>query len=215
MDLAPLQAHLDELVVLLRQAGSELPFPIQWSEAPHPHPTLAGEEARSVVEADPSAAGTGVVLRLSGPAFFALDPAERVAALDTEVRDRLEAHAAGIESEEPDEGVFEQHARFRAGQDLPRAWYRSGVPLAPGVWVVDLDVFMEVRLPQARWSELLGQRVALRVLEEELELELPEDFEGSEALTLEGAGLYDDDPGVDEDDPAPETGDLHLMPWVY
>ena len=210
MDMAPLQTQLDELLRLLGEAGSTLPFPVVWSEAPLAHPTLAGEQARSEVED-----GAQPVLHLSAPALLEVAEDERIAALDTEVRDRLEAHAIIEANDDPDDGVFEQHARFRAGQDLPRAWYRAGVPLAPGVWVVDLDVFLEVRLPQARWSELLGARIGLRVHDEVLEIELPEDLEGSEALTLEGAGLYDDDDGKDEDDPAPEAGDLHVMPWVY
>jgi hypothetical protein len=121
------------------------------------------------------------------------------------------------------ETLFAMHARFRAGEPLPEAWYRAGEALDEGVWAVDLDLFVEVTLSEAAWEELRGGTLELALGDTVFEIEVPEDASFDEVWTLEGCGLFEPEPGTGEEQPD-ETqeagtdeghrGDLHVVPVV-
>jgi hypothetical protein len=143
------------------------------------------------------------------------------AAFERAVQERVDDRAAAAELPRSDD-LWRAHARFRLGEPLPAGWYRLGEPLAPGAWAVDDDVFVEVALPAAAWRALAGSTLALALGDERLEVEVPGLPAPDEVWTVEGAGLFEPDPGVEVedleegDDEVPgRFGDLHLVPVVY
>lgn len=146
--------------------------------------------------------------------------------------ERALAHAAQHVAEErrareaigDDEALFETHARFRRGLLVPGGWYRRGERLAPSVWVVDLDLFVEVLLPSSAWEALRGGPLVLSILDDELEIELAPDATVDEVWTLPDCGLFEPAPGVGEEDVEAladdeelpgRFGDLHVVPYAF
>lgn len=127
-------------------------------------------------------------------------------------------HAA----EADEENLFRAHAAFIADKEVANGWYRMGDELAPDLWAVDLDLFLEVTLRRDEWSALTGRRLRLAILDEEIEVEVPLETDLGEIWTLEGAGLFEPEPGLTEEDleslPAEEVrgtcGNLHVVPFV-
>lgn len=190
--------------------------------ATSPLSELAGEEAfRSTVHIY-----YGSFLDLAGrdPHFDV--EAELQETLEHEVQHHIEDRA-GVKALLDEDDLFEAHARFRAGLDVQDGWYRQGEAVAPGVWSVDLDLFVELSLRRAEFERLRGSRLRLTVLDEPLEVDLPPDASSDEVFTVEGAGLFEpsEGPGApgepetpdepDEDAEVPgQVGDLHLVPRV-
>ncbi len=124
-----------------------------------------------------------------------------------------------------DESLFAQHARFKADQEVPEGWYQAGEPMGSGAWVVDLDLFVEVRLDEASWAELRGDVLQLGIGDEVLDVEVPSDAEIEGCWTLPGAGLFEAAPGVDDEQleeaealgtlgELGRYGDLHIVPLL-
>lgn len=187
--------------------------------ATSPLSSLVGEEAfRSTVHLY---YGSFVDLARRDPAFD-LD-AELRETIEHEIQHHVEDRA-GVRALHDEDALFDAHARFRAGLDVPAGWYRQGEALEPGVWAVDLDLFVELDVPRAEFERLRGRTLVLDVLGEPLELELPADADPEEVFTVEGAGLLEEEDGEggSEDDDteggdagAPGLcGDLHLVPRV-
>ncbi len=168
-------------------------------------PRDAGDEVRSIVHLY---YGSFVDLARSDPSFD-LD-AELVETLEHEVQHHLE-DKAGVHDLEDDDDLFDAHARFRADLDVPAGWYRRGERLAPGVYAVDLDLFVELPLRKAEFEGLRGHRKTLTILEQPVDVEIPEDGDPSEVFTLEGGGLLEDE---EDDAPDAPAGDLHIVPLV-
>jgi len=202
MDAAALQS-------LISARGGDLP--LEAADGAPPHPQVPGHEAVLSPAGEP---GAPAVLHAGA---VTEEEASRVLAL---VEERLAEDEAAAEVMPRDKSIFEAHAGFIADQAVPRGWYRRGEPLAPGLWVVDLDVFLEVLLPASAWEALRGTTVSLRVEGEPLDLELPADVDFDECWTLPGAGLFEPEAGVqledlDPDDDVPgRFGDLHVVPVV-
>lgn len=179
-----------------------------------PLSTLAGEEAfRSTVHLY---YGSFVDLARRDPAFDV--EAELRETIEHEIQHHIEDRA-GVKALLQEDDLFEAHARFRAGLEVPSGWYRQGEALAPGVWAVDLDLFVELSLRRAEFERLKGKPLTLEVLDEPLEVEIPADAAPEEVFTVEGAGLFEPDDEPEEgEDPDPEapghSGDLHLVPRV-
>jgi hypothetical protein len=175
------------------------------------------------------------------------DPAFR---LDAELRETIEHEIqhhiedrAGVRTLIDEDDLFDAHQRFLAGLDAPKGWWRHGERLEPNVYAVEGDLFVELRLRRAEFDARRGKPVALTVLDEPFEAEIPADCEPGEILTFEGDGLVADaddgedggghehknahshahgrnaDPKAraaaresdDNDDEAPDAGDLHLV----
>jgi hypothetical protein len=106
---------------------------------------------------------------------------------------------------------------------LHTAWYRRGERLAPGVYAVDADLFVDVALPRRNWERRVGAPLVLSVEGELIEVDVPCVPDGGEAWGLEGAGLFEPDPDLDVadlenagDEEVPGSfGDLHLLPVTY
>jgi hypothetical protein len=140
--------------------------------------------------------------------------------LEHEIQHHLEDRA-GIKDLENEDDLFEAHARFRAGLEVPPGWYRQGEPVGDHLWAVDLDLFLELPVRRSEWEKLKGRPVTLQVLGQPLEVEIPADADPTEVFTLEGEGLFEPDEEPDEDEEAevdedtPGTsGDLHIVPVV-
>ncbi|MHC5009333.1 MAG: hypothetical protein ACYTG6_00105 [Planctomycetota bacterium] len=150
--------------------------------------------------------------------------------LEHEVQHHLEDRA-GIKTLRDEDDLFEAHARFRGGLDVPAGWYRRGEHLGPDLWAVDLDLFLELHVPRSAWKDIPGSRLRLVVLERPLEIDVPEDAEPDEIWTFEGEGFSDrededesdadeadaDEAGDDEagdDDASAPVGALHIIPMV-
>jgi hypothetical protein len=120
-----------------------------------------------------------------------------------------------------DRSIFEAHADFLADQPVPIGWYRRGDGLGRGLWAVDLDVFLEVVLPEAAWTALRGMTVPLHVQGEEFEIDIPADASLEDCWTLPGCGLFESETGVtieslDEEEEVPgRFGDLHVIPIAF
>ena len=120
-----------------------------------------------------------------------------------------------------DRSLVEVHAGFLADQPVPIGWYRRGEGLGRGLWAVDLDVFIEVVLPEAAWAALRGKTVPLQVQEEEFEIDIPADASPEDCWTLPGCGLFESETGVtvealEEDEEVPgRFGDLHVIPIAF
>jgi hypothetical protein len=138
--------------------------------------------------------------------------------IEHEIQHHIEDRA-GVKALEEEDDLFEAHARFRAGLEVPEGWYRAGEELAPGLWAVDLDLFLDLDLRAKEFAALKGKPLELTVLDQPLEVELPADAEPDEVFTVEGAGLFQPDEEleegeeIDEDEPG-SAGDLHIVPHV-
>ncbi|MEZ6008927.1 MAG: hypothetical protein R3F05_14340 [Planctomycetota bacterium] len=120
----------------------------------------------------------------------------------------------------PDEkALFETHAAFRRGEPTPSGWYRRGEPIAPGVWIVDLDLFVELLVSPATFEAMAGQELTLYLDEEAVAFDAPAQPDPEEVWTLSEVGLFEPDPGQGEPETEEEeaaltgrTGDLHIVP---
>ena len=175
---------------------------------------LAGEEAfRSTVHIY---YGSFVDQARSDPGFDV--DAELRETIEHEIQHHIEDRA-GVKALRDEDDLFEAHARFRAGLDVPEGWYRHGEKRAPGLWSVDQDLFLELELRVKEFEALRGTTIALTVLDQPLEVDLPEDAQPDEVFTVEGEGLFvpneepeeGEEPGEDAEGSA---GDLHLVPRV-
>ena len=82
---------------------------------------------------------------------------------------------AGVSTLRDEDALFEMHARFRDGQEVPEGWYRLGDPVEPGLWAVDLHLFLELELREKDWAPLPGTRLLLTLLGAPFEVDVPED----------------------------------------
>lgn len=192
---------------LVADLDSGLP-PLQVDEAAPPAERLPSSARRYISEAP-----EGLTLHLGSFRALAAEQADLDAA--DEIRAHLEMWAADHEAGQEtlreidsEEDLLQAHARFRRGEDLPHAWYRVGELLDPRAWAVDLDVFVEIWIDRLAWGRITGTTVPVQLGEDVLDVELPADADSADILTLEGAGLFEDEPY--EDEPLPPTGDLHL-----
>jgi hypothetical protein len=149
--------------------------------------------------------------------------------LEETIRHEIQHHLedrAGVRTLIDEDDLVDALHRFQAGLENPAGWWRRGTRLERGVWAVGDDLFVELRLRRPEFEARRGTTVALTVLGEAFEAEIPSDAEAGEVLTYEGEGLLaaDDDPGhrhvsrpdarradpSDEDDDS-AAGDLHLV----
>jgi hypothetical protein len=164
------------------------------------------------------AAGADYALAHDGTAeirvFGGLD---EPSALEAAVAAAVEAAAGALEirAELGEDALFEAHACFRADAPVVEGFYRAGEPILPGVYGVDLDLFVELRVPVSTWADLRGRRLVLALDEDGIELEVPMDAEPEEIMTLPGAGLLEADETLEEEDVMPSAGDLHVIPIVF
>jgi hypothetical protein len=147
--------------------------------------------------------GSFVALAGRDPSFDV--EAELEETLAHEIQHHLEDRA-GLPTLRDEDALFEAHARFRAGLDAPAGWYRFGDPIEPGLWAVDLDLFLELPLRRPEWEALRGTRLVLTLLDGTLEVDVPGDADPEEVWTFEEEGLEDETGGP--------VGDLHVIPLV-
>lgn len=148
--------------------------------------------------------------------------AELKETIEHEVQHHLEDRA-GEKALRDEDDLFEAHARFRAGLEVPPGWYRQGELVGPNLWAVDLDLFLELDLRRRDWERLPGTTLVLDVLDAPFEIDVPEDAEPSEIWTFEGEGLIEGDEDEEEDeseedeeeDPGAIAGALHVIPVVH
>jgi hypothetical protein len=140
--------------------------------------------------------------------------------IEHEIQHHIEDRAGAKELLGEDD-LFEAHARFRAGMDVPPGWYRFGEPLGDGVWAVDLDLFLELPMRRREWDAVRGTTVTLTVLGDPVEVAIPSDAAPDEVFTLEGEGIFEPDLEADDEDDRPDDedvpgnrGDLHIVPLV-
>jgi hypothetical protein len=139
--------------------------------------------------------------------------------IEHEVQHHLEDRA-GVKDLLGEDDLFEAHARFRAGMEVPAGWYRFGEPVGDHVWAVDMDLFLELPLRRTEWDALRGTTVRLDVMGEPLEVDIPDDAEADEIFTLEDEGLFEPDEAAAEGEVAADetvpgsSGDLHIVPVV-
>ncbi|HVG93869.1 MAG TPA: hypothetical protein VND21_05445 [Planctomycetota bacterium] len=152
--------------------------------------------------------------------------------LEETIRHEIQHHLedrAGIRALIDEDDLADALHRFQAGLENPTGWWRRGARLERGVWSVENDLFLELRLRPPEFEARRGTTIELTVLDEPFEAEIPEDAEPGEILTYEGAGLPsdEDDHGhrhgskreakraapsdEDDDEDAPPAGDLHLV----
>jgi hypothetical protein len=158
--------------------------------------------------------GSFMAMAEQDPRFDLEDELEET--IEHEVQHHIEDRA-GASTLRDEDALFEAHARFRSGRDVPNGWYRYGDLLEPGLWAVDLDLFLELPIPRARFEAARGRQLDLTLLDEPLVIDLPADADADEIWTFEGQGLCEGDDesdaeGVDEDQLL--CGDLHVMPYV-
>ena len=192
------------------------------------HPHVPGVHTLGECATSPLSEATGVepfrsIVHLYHGSFVALareDPhfdveAELEETLAHEIQHHIEDRA-GIKTLRDDDDLFEAHARFRAGMEVPAGWYRLGELLEPGLWAVDLDLFLELDLRRKEWDRLVGTRLSMTVLGEPFEMDVPADAEPEEAFTFEGEGLVEGDEDEADGDapPSGSTGALHVIPVV-
>jgi hypothetical protein len=202
--------------------------------AVEPHPARPGEVVLADRATGPGEAPAGplrATVRLHHGSFLVRAEAESGfdpgAALERALVREAEGHREDLEAcalLPTEDALFEAHARFRSGDDTPAGWYRRGEPVAPGLWAVDLDLFLELPLSGTAWATLPGRRLALRILGDDFEAVLPADVAADEIWTFAGGGLEDaplddgegaegdEDHGSDEDAPPGLVGDLHVIP---
>jgi hypothetical protein len=85
---------------------------------------------------------------------------------------------------------------------------------------VDLDLFLDLDLREKEFRALRGTTLALTVLDQPLEVELPADARPDEVFTVEGEGLFQPDEEPEEgeelgEDAPGAAGDLHIVPRVH
>jgi predicted Zn-dependent protease with MMP-like domain len=131
--------------------------------------------------------------------------------VEHEVRHHLEDRA-GLRTLIDEDDLFDAHARFRAGLDVPPGWYRRGERMEKDVYAVDLDLFVELRLRRREFEALRGKTLRLSVLGDPVEVEMPGDADPDEVFTLEEEGLFAEEEGGEEGEG--EAGDLHVVPVV-
>lgn len=135
--------------------------------------------------------------------------------------ERLDEDANAEGAMPHDKSLFEAHAGFLADLPVPIGWYRRGAALGRGLWAVDLDVFLEVVLPDAAWAALRGTGAPLHVQGEVFEIEIPADASPEECWTLPECGLFESETGLsieslDDDEEVPgRFGDLHVIPIAF
>jgi hypothetical protein len=172
---------------------------------PSPLPALVGHEAvRSIVHVY---YGSFVDLARRDDRFDL--EGELRETIEHEVRHHIEDRA-GLRALIDEDDLFDAHARFRAGLEVPRGWYRRGERMGKDVWAVDSDLFVELRLRRREFERRRGTTLRMTVLEEPVELDLPADADPDEVLTLEGEGLWEEAADGREG----EAGDLHVVPVV-
>jgi len=160
--------------------------------------------------------GSFVALAESDPSFDL--ETELKETIEHEVQHHIEDRAGALTLRDED-ALFEAHARFRAGLEVPAGWYRQGEPIAPGLWAVDLDLFLEVNLRQPDWARVPGTHLVLNVLDEPFEIEVPSDAQPDEVWTFEGEGLLegedeDEEDEADDDEADGLAGALHVIPVI-
>ena len=147
--------------------------------------------------------------------------AELEETIEHEVQHHLEDRA-GISTLQNEDALFEAHARFRAGLDVPAGWYRQGEPIEPGLWAVDLDLFLELPIRSRTGPRCPARASRSRSWTTPFEVDVPADADPDEIWTFEGEGLVEGDEeeeepvGNDEseDDPGGSAGALHILPIV-
>lgn len=169
------------------------------------------------------------VIALSAQTLTGADEAEILAALVFAL-ERYHEDLALREEIPNEQALFEQHAALRRGDATWPGWYRRGEQIAQGLWAVDLDLFAELVVPARQLAELGGQSVVIRLDDEEIDIELPDQPKGDDLWTLEGLGLIEEDPDAvlpdDEDEvefnddgegpPLPgRSGDFYVVPCTY
>ncbi len=160
--------------------------------------------------------GSFVDLAKGDPAFDMQDELRET--LEHEIQHHIEDRA-GVKALADEDHLFESHARFKAGLEVAPGWYRRGEELAPRVWKVDLDLFVELPLRRRDFEARRGTTLTLQVLDEPLEVELPADADPEEIYTLPEAGWFESaeelEEGEEPDEDTPGTaGDLHIVPLV-
>jgi hypothetical protein len=136
--------------------------------------------------------------------------------IEHEVQHHLEDRA-GIKDLRDEDALFDAHARFKAGLEVPPGWYRQGERVGQDLWAVDLDLFLELRMRRKEWDALRGRRIELVVMDDALPVDLPADADPDEVFTLEGEGLFEEDESAEaegEEAPLGISGDLHVIPIV-
>jgi hypothetical protein len=149
--------------------------------------------------------------------------------LEETIRHEIQHHLedrAGVHTLIDEDDLADAFHRFQAGLDTPAGWWRRGERLEPGVWAVEDDLFVELRMRRADFEARRGRTVALRVLGLPFDAEIPEGAAPGEILDFEGEGLLEDDEGGDHahgpragarrgdtagDLDGPAAGDLHLV----
>jgi hypothetical protein len=167
--------------------------------------SMAGDEpARSIVHLY---YGSFADLAARGDDF---DPEEELReTIEHEIQHHMEDRA-GVRALIDEDDLFDANARFLAGLDAPPGWYRRGERLAPDVYGVELDLFVELRLRRKEWERLRGTTLVTTILGEPFEGDVPSDALPGEVLTYEGEGLSEEG----EDGKGGAIGDLHLIPIV-
>jgi len=118
-----------------------------------------------------------------------------------EIRHHIEDRA-GLPDLRREDELYLALTRFRADEELPDGWYPHGEPLDDDAWIVEDDVFVELRLRPAELESLRGRLVNMTLVGESLELEIPADARPGETLTYAGEGM---------DGASGRVGDLHLI----
>lgn len=210
------------------------------------HPHVPGVFTLGECETSPLSDPTGQlpfhsIVHLYHGSFVALAKDDSTFDVEAELEETL-AHEiqhhledrAGLKTLRDEDDLFEAHARFRAGLDVPPGWYRWGDRLEPGLWAVDLDLFLELELRRKEWERLPGTRLELTVLGQPFTLDVPGDADPGEIWTFEGEGLVDEEDGEEEDgeeeddeeeeqdaededegdEPQGPVGALHVIPIV-
>ncbi|MCU0726590.1 MAG: metallopeptidase family protein [Planctomycetes bacterium] len=119
-----------------------------------------------------------------------------------ELRHHLEDRA-GILDLLREDAMEDALARWQAGEEMPDDWYRAGEEMEEDVFRVGDDLFVELRLREEDFRELLGTTAELTVLDEPLFAEIPDDLSPDETLSFEGEGLERSGGGG--------SGELHLI----
>ena len=120
---------------------------------------------------------------------------------------------AAAEAYPNEEALLEAQARFRDGDSLLPGWYRQGTPLGPGVWLIDLDLFVELVIEPnalATWPE---RELTLLIAEEPLTFDLPEGASSDEVWLLPEVGLSEDDDEGPRRSQRAMRGPLHRALW--
>lgn len=155
------------------------------------------------------------IIHLYYGSFVALAARDRHLDVDAELRETIEHELqhhledkAGVRTLVDDDDLFDAHQRFLGGLETPPGWWRRGEELDDGVYQVEHDLFVELRLRRKELEARRGKTVTLTVLDEPFEAELPADAAPGDVLTFDGEGLLPE--GADDDDEV-AAGALHLV----